>query len=240
MAEDRHHSRRFSPAMPRIPGVNQPPREEEERKSKHARLVAAGAAVGTLALGLVLAWWLLRAPRSGDRPTSAAALQDLKLAPPPAQGSLGAAAEKNAGVASNAPTDVATIQELAKPWSSKQFSFRKRLTAETIPALVVRLPGEAVNRNTLYWAFVLRAPYGHCDLEFVTDLSKLAGHYGYRARHPMVCDPCTNTVYDPLKLSSVSGGVWARGEVVQGSGIRPPISIEVRVQGNRLVATRIE
>jgi hypothetical protein len=100
--------------------------------------------------------------------------------------------------------------------------------------MVIRLPGGGL------WAFALQEAYGHCELEFVTDLSQLAKQYGYRASHPMVASPCTSTVYDPLKVGSLGGEVWVRGEIVQGGALRPPIAIEVQESGNSIIADRIE
>jgi hypothetical protein len=56
----------------------------------------------------------------------------------------------------------------------------------------------------------------------------------------MVASSCDGTVYDPLQMGTTPDGAWARGEVIKGMGIRPPISIEVRVQGRSIVADRIE
>ena len=56
----------------------------------------------------------------------------------------------------------------------------------------------------------------------------------------MVVNPCDSTVYDPLKVGAIGGNTWVRGEIVQGSGLRPPISIEVRVIGRSVVADSIE
>jgi hypothetical protein len=74
----------------------------------------------------------------------------------------------------------------------------------------------------------------------VTDLGKLASQFGYHARHPMVADPCSGTLYDPLRLGTTPDGAWARGEAVQGSSIRPPVAVQVRVEANRLVALQVE
>jgi hypothetical protein len=138
------------------------------------------------------------------------------------------------------PVEVAGLEELSKPWSSKKFLFHQRLSSEVVPAMVVRLPGGAANRTSSYWAFSLQAPFGRCELEYATDLSKLAQQYGYQAHHPMVANPCSSTVYDPLRLSTLPGGAWARGEAVQGPSIRPPIGVELRVEGNRLIALKVE
>jgi hypothetical protein len=136
--------------------------------------------------------------------------------------------------------DVAAVEELEKPWASKKFVFRKPFSGETSPAMVVRLPGGAAGGSASYWAFSLQAPFERCELEYVTDLGSLASQYGYRARHPMVANPCSGSIYDPLRLGTLPTGAWVRGEVVQGSGVRPPIAIEIHMRAGHLVATRIE
>jgi hypothetical protein len=132
------------------------------------------------------------------------------------------------------PTVAATVEELSKPWASKKFTFINPITLEHISAIVIRLPGEGL------WAFSLKGPYGSCDLEFVSDVSAIASKYGYKASHPMVVNPCDNTVYDPLKVGALGGNTWVRGEIVQGSGLRPPISIDVKVSGRSIIADSIE
>ena len=99
--------------------------------------------------------------------------------------------------------------------------------------MVVRLPGNA------YWAFSLRSPYGTCDLEFVTDTEKLRSAYHFTTVHPMVADPCTHTVYDLTKYGSGPNGL-VRGAVVAGTGIRPPLAIEVQIKGSKVIASRAE
>ncbi len=238
MADAPEKPDRFKPAMPRIPGVTHgpttaPPEEPAEAPPRNLAKVLAPLAAALL-VGVVIAAWMLR----GARPTATAPGET--SASSPADASPGNASPPTAVAPSAGPAAVATLEELAKPWSSKKFLFRKRLTNEIVPAAVVRLPGGAANRSASYWAFSLQAPFGHCELEYVTDMQRLAEQYGYRARHPMVGDPCTSALYDPLRMGTLPGGAWARGEVVQGSSIRPPIAIEVRVEGNRLIASQIE
>jgi len=133
------------------------------------------------------------------------------------------------------PGPIATTAELQKPWSSKRFLFRDSVTAQLGPAMVVRLPGGG------YWGFSLREPFGDCPLELVTDLKKLKTAYNFKADHPMVADPCNRTVYDLLQYG---GGApdngLVRGEIVQGSGIRPPMAIEIQVKGKDVIAKRME
>jgi hypothetical protein len=47
-------------------------------------------------------------------------------------------------------------------------------------------------------------------------------------------------VFDPLKLTNLPGNVWVRGAIVQGSDLRPPIGIEVQIQGKEIRAVRME
>ena len=133
------------------------------------------------------------------------------------------------------PGPIGTTADLPRAWSSKRFLFRDALTSEIGPAMVVRLPGGE------YWGFSLREPFGNCELQLVTDLKRLKSEYNLSADHPMVIDPCSRTVYDLLRYS---GGApdngLVRGEIVQGSGIRPPMAIEIRVKGKDVIATRME
>jgi len=133
------------------------------------------------------------------------------------------------------------VTEMAKPWSSKEFFIRNRLNGENISGLLVRLPASSPSQSSGYWAFAQKAPFGDCQLEYVTDLEKLKNDYGFRAaRHPMVGNPCSRTVFDPLKLSNLPGSVWARGAIVQGSDLRPPLGIEIKVEGKKILAVRAE
>lgn len=144
-------------------------------------------------------------------------------------------------VATESNPVVARVGELAKPWDSRQFSFRDRATGGNVPALLIRLPGGGAAQPAGYWALVMKAAYGSCQLEYVQDLARLREEYGFgRASHPMIGNPCSRTVYDPLKYGSVSGNVLARGAVMQGSDLRPPLGIEVRVKGKDILATQME
>jgi hypothetical protein len=133
------------------------------------------------------------------------------------------------------PGVVATEAELAKPWSAKRFLFHGHVSVDPEPAMVVHLPGGQ------YWGFSLREPFGTCELEYVTDLRKLQADYHFRADHPMIGNPCTHTVYDLLRYSgSAPNGGLVRGEIVGGTGIRPPMAIEIRTEGKDVVAVRME
>ena len=131
------------------------------------------------------------------------------------------------------PGEIATTSELAKDWSAKKFIFRDPLTSRESPAMVVHLPGG------VYWGFSLIEPYGTCEMEFVTDMTKLREEYGYRGSHPMVADPCNRAVFDLTRYGSGPAGL-VRGEIAQGAAVRPPLAIEIQVHGKQVLATKIE
>jgi hypothetical protein len=135
---------------------------------------------------------------------------------------------------------VATVQELAEPWSSKTFTFHKPETKEGISSMVIRLPDSAPDQPGSYWAFQLQPLFGQCQLEYITDLQKLSNDYRFQAKHPMVGDPCSHAVFDPLQMADLPGGDWARGAIVKGLAFRPPLGIEILIQSDQLVAAKME
>jgi hypothetical protein len=219
---------RFRAEMPQIPGVHnaRPGISMDESDAKKRRLLQlAGLAAAVLLIGIVFLWWIKR-PSHGATGSQEETATEASASPLAAAGS-------EADVA-DGPIAAATAEELAKPWSAKQFTFVKPFTHEKLDAMVIRLPGGRL------WAFALREPYGRCDLEFVTDVGQLAKQYGYRASHPMVASPCSGTVYDPMKVGEIGDNVFVRGEIVHGSGLRPPTSIDVVEKGSSIIADRIE
>jgi hypothetical protein len=135
---------------------------------------------------------------------------------------------------------VATVKELAEPWSSKTFVFRDPQAKQKIASIVVRLPDSASDQPGSYWAFSLKPMFGNCQLEYVTDLQKLSSDYAFQANHPMVGDPCSRAVFDPLEMADISKGAWARGAIVKGHAFRPPLAIEIQIQSDQLFAAKME
>jgi hypothetical protein len=143
--------------------------------------------------------------------------------------------------ASQATRGIATVDDLAKPWSSTLFDFKDPLTGERIPSLLLRLPGGSPSQPASYWALSLKAPYGHCQLELISDVEKLKSDYGFvAARHPMIGNPCSRSIFDPTKMANLPGNIWVRGAMVQGSDLRPPLGIEVKIDGKDIFAVRME
>ena len=236
MAEESQNHEHFETEAPHIPGVSEPAATNAAGQglARSKRFKGIGLLVVTVvALGAGMVWWMHRAPLS--RATVSPTTTDTQpLSSPEAAAAAGRTTSSDGEVA------IATTQELEKPWSAKEFIFRKPITREKVPAIVVRLPTGRPDRVTSYWAFALEAPFEHCALEYVADLGKLASQYHFRASHPMVGNLCSNTVYDPLRLGVIGNGAWARGEAVRGAALRPPMAIEIRIEGNRLLASRME
>jgi hypothetical protein len=221
---------RFRPDMPLIPGVTGPSSKLPRRNPLLPLVIAF------VVLGLLLffgARWI-----SHGRPSETAHVE-----PPPQIEVPAPAPDPSASLPHATETNpvIAEIADLAKPWSSADFFVRNRLTGENIPATIVRLPGSSATSPSGYWAFSRRAPYGPCALEYITDFDKLKNEYGFRApNHPLVGNPCSHTLYDPLRFANLPGNILVRGAIVQGSDIRPPFGVELQIQGKQVLAIRSE
>jgi hypothetical protein len=228
----------FKPQQPRIPGVSktapeEKPVEEAAAPARPSRIagflplpvppnwILAGLA-GTLLLGGGIAWL-----SHGSSAKEAAPVAATDTAQP------AAVTPKPPEKLPIAPGEVATTDELAKPWSSKRFIFREPGTSKETLGIVVHLP------DGTYWGLSLREPYGSCELEYITDLQRIETEYHYRASHPMVGDPCNRTVFDLTRYGTAPGGL-VRGEIAQGAGVRPPMAIEIRTRGKQILAARME
>jgi hypothetical protein len=175
-----------------------------------------------LFVGAIVVWWM-HAPTKASRAELPPAPAASPTPAPPGGPSLPVG-----------PGQIATIEELSKPWAAKKFDFRNQETGERVPAMVVRLPGGG------YWGFSLREPFGPCELILLTDLKTLQEQYDIPAAgHPMVIDPCNRSVFDLTKYGAAASGL-VRGEVIAGPGIRPPMAIEIRVKGDKVIAVRSE
>ena len=221
---------RFKADMPEIPGVSAATRRPRPATSILPLIV--GLAVLGLGLFLAVRWLSRSRPEQASRTQPAPQIE----VPPPAP-------DPNSLLphADEAHPAIADISDLAKPWSSLDFFVRNRPSGENIPATIVRLPTGSASTLSGYFAYSRKAPYGDCKLEYVTDLDRLRTEYGYRsANHPLVGNPCSRTLYDPLRTVNLPGNVWIRGAIVQGSDIRPPLGVEIKIQGKQILAIRSE
>jgi hypothetical protein len=222
---------RYKAEMPQIPGVSAPGSGRGPLDNPAIRMV--GALLAILLVIFFGARWILR-PRHAEAPPAE---------PPPQIEVPSPAPDPSAALphATQQDPEIASVSELAQPWSSKQFFIRNAFSGENVPGLLIRLPAGSASQENGYWAFSMNAPYGNCQLEYITDLARLKTDYDFKAaKHPMVGNPCNRTVYDPTKLTNLPGNVWVRGAIVQGSDLRPPLGIEIKVQGKNIQAIRME
>ena len=229
---DQPPSDRFKADMPQIPGVSSSGSRPGATSNSPVKLRIALLAV--LVVAFLGARWALR-PRHVE-PRAANQQPQIEVpSPAPDPSTLLPHATDNA-------PGIADIEEMAKPWSSKAFFIRNSLSGENTPALLIRLPSGSASQASGYWAFSVNSPYGNCRLEYITDIAKLKSDYGFpAAKHPMVGNPCNRTLYDPLKMTTLPGtDAFVRGGIVQGSDLRPPLGIELRVRGKDILAIRTE
>jgi hypothetical protein len=223
---------RFKAEMPQIPGVSEAGARRQGAAPNPAVRLVAGLLV-VLLVCFLGSRWLLRAKRP-DAPAPA----------PPAQIEVPApAVDLTPPVprATSANPEIATVAEMAKPWSSKDFFFVNSLTNQDVAALLIRLASGSPTQPQGYWAFAMNTPFGNCKFEYLKDLGKLKDDYDFRGtKHPMVGNPCSRTVFDPLKMSNIPGNIWVRGGIAQGSDLRPPLGIEIQIQGKNILAVRME
>lgn len=197
---------------------------------KPVRLVGFLAA---LAFSLIFVRWLMLPKVPEAAPVAPTPRIEVPAPAPDADAALPLATESQPSIAS--------AEEMGPPWASKNFVYKNRVSGEDVPAVLVHLATGSAGLPSSYWAFSLNAPFGNCRLEYITDLEKLRNDYGFRgAKHPMVGNPCSRTVYDPLKMMNVPGSVWVRGAIVQGSDLRPPLGIEVEIRDKQILAARME
>src|SRR5260370_29317641 len=219
---------RFKAEMPQIPGVTI--QTVKPTGTGVPWLIMAGLVAVLIAV--FVGGKILSKSRRTDAPPAPAAQIDIPAPVPDVAASV--------PVATDQDPVVATISEL-KPWGAKQFTFRNRLTGENVPALIVRLPTGSSAQASGYWSFAMKPAYGNCQLDYIDDLEKLRTDYGYQqARHPMIGNPCNRSLYDPLKYSPLPGSVLARGAVVQGSDLRPPLGIDTKIHGKQILVVRME
>jgi hypothetical protein len=223
---------RFKAEMPQIPGViaGGPSR----KRSSVNPAIPLGIGIAAVLLVALLGARLISHPKPAE-PVAVAAPPQIEVPAP--------AADPNALLphATAAAPEVATVSEMSKPWSSKSFFFVNHLTGENVPAMLIRLPQGSANSAEGYWAYEVNVPFGNCRFEYITDVAHLASDYGFKgAHHPMVGNPCSRSVFDPTKMSEIPGNFWVRGTLVQGSDVRPPLGIELKVQNKNIQALRME
>jgi hypothetical protein len=225
MAEEQKKPK-FDAAQPTIPGVPAQTHAEDKpvrsiaTKGQPPYLWACGG--GAIVVVIIAVFWWAHSVNSASHvaPQAATPVAAAQAATPTPTQEIPVA-----------PGPIATTMEMKDPWSSKKFLYR-HTNGDVSPGLLVHLRGDS------YWAFSLREPFGTCDLELAS-VERLHDFYNLAAKYPMVGDPCTRAVYDLTRYDSGPNGL-VRGVIVSGTGPRPPLAIEVEVQGREIIASQSE
>ena len=223
---------RFKAEMPQIPGVI--PGGSSRKGQSVNPAIPLGIGIAVVLLVALMGARLVSHPKPSEA---------VVAAPPPQIEVPAPAVDPNSLLphATETAPEVATVAEMSKPWNSKSFFFVNHLTGENVPAMLIRLPQGSPNSPEGYWAYEVNAPFGNCRLEYISDLTHLTNDYDFHnARHPMVGNPCSRSVFDPTKMSEIPGNFWVRGTLVQGSDVRPPLGIELKIQNKNILALRME
>src|SRR5579863_8999150 len=119
---------RYKAEMPQIPGVAGQNARSGALNNPAVRMV--GALIVLLLVVFFGGRWLLR-PKHSEAPPAE---------PPPQIEVPSPAPDPNAAIphATEQDPGIATIAEMAQPWSSKQFFIRNGLTGESLPGLLIR------------------------------------------------------------------------------------------------------
>jgi hypothetical protein len=132
---------RFKPEMPQIPGVSMPDSQASPVRS-NGRLIIVSVVAVVIVL-LVGARWLAR-PKHIDA-TPATPPPQIEVATP------SPVPIPTMPHASESESSISTLTEMAKPWSTKEFYFKNRLTGENVPAVLIRLPIGSAAQASSYW-----------------------------------------------------------------------------------------
>ena len=202
-----------------------------------AKLVAAIVLVAMAASFIIKSIGRANQPDSDAPPARQDNASSTQAQPP--ETNTGADPAQRPLYVSESNPNLATLSELAQPWSSKRFFFRSLTLSKNVPAIIIRLPGPA-SESSSYWAFSLEVPFSRCQFVYLDDLARLSSEHGFHAAHPMVVNPCSHAIFDPLQLKELPGNFLVRGALVHGYDPRPPYGIEVKVAGNQIRALAME
>jgi arsenite oxidase small subunit len=119
-----------------------------------------------------------------------------------------------------ADESVATLAELAKPWSAVRFTLKDG--GEELPCIVIRLPDGG------WYASSLICPHNKCDIAYVTDAEAARDNFNVDVAAPVLACPCHFSVFDPA----------GHGAVIAGPAPNPPQQLSVTVRGDQVFVSR--
>jgi len=223
---------RFHADMPVIPGVPSRRRNGRTFKLSIAARIALAAVVMVL-VGGTGSWLALRGHHANTATNN-------HVTPEAAPQQAAASVSQTDAQPATEFNEIGKMSDFPAPWSAKKFIYSRMVTHEAGPAIAIRLPVGNGRTSESYWSILQKAPYAQCDLDYITDVKEIATRFNFTAKHPLIADSCSNILYDPMRTATLADGSWARGEIVLGYGVRPPLQIEVRIEGDKLIAGRSE
>ncbi len=116
---------------------------------------------------------------------------------------------------------VASLAELAAPWSAVKFTLADA-GGDEMPGIVVRLPGGG------WYASSLICPHNKCDIMYVTDPSMARDSFNVAVNTPVLACPCHFSVFD----------ISRQGAVIGGPAPTPPLQLKVDVRDNNVFVSR--
>ena len=130
------------------------------------------------------------------------------------------------------PQRIAALSELDTLWDAVPFTVKTQ--AGETPAVAFRVP-EAVPGSLSvgkkhYLAFSRVCTHLGCPVSLRRDLGTLEVAFNYRAEHPVLACPCHLSVFAPLEA----------GKAVSGPAREPLPRVQLRAQGDELVAVGLE
>ncbi len=127
---------------------------------------------------------------------------------------------------------IASFRELDDLWSMVPFTLKTQ--AGETPALALRIPvavpgGLSVGKKH-YLALSRVCTHQGCPVSLRRDLGTLEVAFNYRAENPVLACPCHLSVFAPLEA----------GKAVSGPAREPLPRVQLRAQGDELVAVGLE
>jgi arsenite oxidase small subunit len=112
---------------------------------------------------------------------------------------------------------VASLAELAEPWSAVRFTLPDA-DGDQMPCIVVRLPGGG------WYASSLICTHNKCDIIYVRDPASARNSFDVDVDTPVLACPCHFSVFDLPR----------QGQVIKGPAPSPPLQLTVEVRDDKV------
>lgn len=135
---------------------------------------------------------------------------------------------------------VSDLSAFAEVWDSVEFQLPGGPGQQTVPAVVIRLPGPVsggialetgLNVASAYLvAFSRICTHQHCIVSLNRDVTAINVGFNYQTRNPAITCGCHLSVFDPQQ----------GGRAVSGPAVQPLPRVRLQQRGSQLFATGLE